>query len=153
MSNVGSGNFSQVHLVEVDKIIDGEKSTKTAIKILKEGTFAEGMKDFLHDTKLACQFNHTNIIKLYGICMSERFYCLVFEYMELGDLNNFLRNSVCSTQWLLMISNSQEQLNSQQLLRICHQIALGMEHFVSLNYVHCDLATRNCLVSTGLVVR
>ena len=116
---------------------------------------------------MACQFNHENIIKLYGICMSENFYCLVFEYMDLGDLNEFLRSSASSTQQRIMnsldnsirsrtetsLSNHPVQLNSQQLVSICHQIALGMEYFASLNHVHCDLATRNCLVGTGLVVK
>lgn len=165
--DLGSGNFGLVYQGKVDGIIDGEESTMAAIKTLREGTSAEGMKNFLHEAKLACQFDHENIIKLYGICMSESFYCLVFEYMDLGDLNEFLRNSASSTQRRIMnpldsssrsrtessLSNNPPRLNSQQLVSICHQIALGMEYFASLNHVHRDLATRNCLVGTGLVVK
>ena len=165
--DLGSGNFGLVYQGKVDGIIDGEEFTMAAIKTLREGTSAEGMKNFLHEAKLACQFDHENIIKLYGICMSEGFYCLVFEYMDLGDLNEFLRSSASSTQRRIMnpldnsirsrtessLSNSPARLNSQQLVSICHQIALGMEYFASLNHVHRDLATRNCLVGTGLVVK
>ena len=165
--DLGSGNFGLVYQGKVDGITDGEEFTMAAIKTLKEGTSAEGMKNFLHEAKLACQFDHENIIKLYGICMSEGFYCLVFEYMDLGDLNEYLRSSASSTQRRTMnpldnsirsrtessLSNSPARLNPQQLVSICHQIALGMEYFASLNHVHRDLATRNCLVGTGLVVK
>ena len=165
--DLGSGNFGLVYQGRVEGILDGEEFTMAAIKTLREGTSAEGMKNFLHEAKLACQFDHENIIKLYGICMSEGFYCLVFEYMDLGDLNEYLRNSASSTQRRIMnpldnsirsrtessLSNSPARLNSQQLVSICHQIALGMQYFASLNHVHRDLATRNCLVSTGLVVK
>lgn len=165
--DLGSGNFGLVYQGKVEGIMDGEEFTMAAIKTLREGTSAEGMKNFLHEAKLACQFDHENIIKLYGICMSHGFYCLVFEYMDLGDLNEFLRNSASSTQRRMMnpldsssrirtessLSNSPARLNTQQLVSICHQIALGMEYFASLNHVHRDLATRNCLVGTGLVVK
>ena len=165
--HLGSGNFGLVYQGKVYGIIDGEEFTMAAIKTLREGISVKGMKSFLHEAKMACQFNHENIIKLYGICMSENFYCLVFEYMDLGDLNEFLRSSASSTQQRIMnsldnsirsrtetsLSNHPVQLNSQQLVSICHQIALGMEYFASLNHVHCDLATRNCLVGTGLVVK
>ena len=165
--DLGSGNFDLVYQGKVDEIIDGEEFTMAAIKTLREGTSAEGMKNFLHEAKLACQFDHDNIIKLYGICMSEGFYCLVFEYMDLGDLNEYLRSSASSTQRRIMnpldnsirsrtesnLSNSPAWLNSQQLVSICHQITLGMEYLSSLNHIHHDLATRNCLVSTGLVVK
>ena len=165
--DLGSGNFGLVYQGKVEGIIDGEEFTMAAIKTLREGTSAEGMKNFLHEAKLACQFDHENIIKLYGICMSDSFYCLVFEYMDLGDLNEFLRSSASSLQRRIMnpldssarsrtessLSNNPPRLNPLQLVTICHQIALGMEYFASLNHVHRDLATRNCLVGTGLVVK
>ena len=165
--DLGSGNFGLVYQGKVEKIVEGEEFTMAAIKTLREGSSAEGMKNFLHEAKLACQFDHDNIIKLYGICMSEGFYCLVFEYMDLGDLNEYLRGSASSTQRRYMnpldstsrsrtessLSNNPPRLNIQQLVSICHQIALGMEYFASLNHVHRDLATRNCLVATGLVVK
>ena len=165
--DLGSGNFGLVYQGKVEGLMDGEEFTMAAIKTLREGASAEGMKNFLHEAKLACQFDHENIIKLYGICMSESFYCLVFEYMDLGDLNEFLRCSASSIQRRIMnpldssarsrtessLSNNPPRLNSQQLVAICHQIALGMEYFAGLKHVHRDLATRNCLVGTGLVVK
>ena len=65
--------------------------------------------------------------------MLSDFNCLVFEYMDLGDLNKFLRHNAS-------LSNNPPQL---MLVSICYQIALGMNYISSLKYVHCDLATRN----------
>ena len=153
VKDLGSGTFALVYQGKVEGIIEGEDYTTVAIKTLREGTSAEGMKNFLHAAKLASQFNHENIIKLYGICMSATFYCLVFKYMDLGDLNKFLCTSANSQQCIInsldtsarsrtesSLSNNPPQLNTQQLLSICYQIALGMTYLSSLKHIHCDLA-------------
>ena len=44
-------------------------------------------------------------------------------------------------------------LTKEELLVIVKQIAEGMMYISSLHLVHRDLATRNCLVATGLVVK
>ena len=153
INNIGSGNFGIVYQGKVEGIFDDQEFTLAAIKTLREGSSAEGIKNFLHEAKLGCQFDHQNIIKLYGICMSEGFYSLLFEYMDLGDLNEFLCSPQDSFTHSRTESNNPLYLNHQQLVSICHQIALGMQYFASLNYVHRDLATRNCLIGTGLVVK
>lgn len=37
--------------------------------------------------------DHPNIIKLMGIATEDGPYCMIFEFMELGDLNQFLRKA------------------------------------------------------------
>ena len=44
-------------------------------------------------------------------------------------------------------------LTTDDLMSISLQCAAGMEHLQMLRFVHRDVATRNCLVGTGLIVK
>lgn len=44
-------------------------------------------------------------------------------------------------------------LTQDDLMSMSLQCAAGMEHLQTLRFVHRDVATRNCLVGTGLIVK
>ena len=44
-------------------------------------------------------------------------------------------------------------LTANDLMSISLQCAAGMEHLQMLRFVHRDVATRNCLVASGLIVK
>lgn len=82
---------------------------------------------------------------------------MVFEYMDLGDLAEVLRqnarpfNTIKSNS--SKITTAGTLLDGRGLLSIALQIAAGMRYLASQRFVHRDLACRNCLVASGLVVK
>lgn len=166
---IGRGNFGVVFQGKVSNLHDGdaadvpdtaEGETLVAVKTLKDDC-QEALEDFAREAKIMLQFDHPNIIKLYGVCTDDMPYYLVFEYMDQGDLANFLRKNASSEQRRLMststrhrsrtdstISDDPASLSVDQLTDMCKQIAKGMEYLAGKDHVHRDLACRNCLVKT-----
>jgi len=65
------------------------KDVEIAIKTLNTNSTAKDRLRFLQEAVIMCQFNHENVIKLYGVVTDEPFM-IVLEYMSCGDLRNVL---------------------------------------------------------------
>ena len=130
---------------------DKSISVQVAVKKMKEDSDPKSWEAFNKEVKFMSQLNHVNVIHLLAVSHSsctEHF--IVMEYMENGDLNQFLLNRFFCKQHPPPSSN---QLSPQILLSICIQIANGMTYLASNNYIHRDLASRNCLVGQNYVVK
>lgn len=62
-----------------------------AIKTLKEAAMDDAKVNFDREAELLATLLHDNIVTFYGVCIDSDTSMMVFEYMENGDLNNFLR--------------------------------------------------------------
>ena len=164
---LGQGNFGIVFKGRAFDLKKGgeEEGIDVAVKMLKEEATSEVKQDFIDEAKLMFTFDHPNILKIHGVCMSEMPYQLVFEYMDEGDLTKFLRSRASSQQRRLInpfsyrsrtessYSDDPPSLTKTELLYICKQIAAGMNYLSENNHVHRDLACRNCLIKSDLVVK
>ena len=147
IGDLGERNFGMVMKGEVIGITPKEPSTLVAIKVLKEGSNKDAKNDFINEAVHMNQFDHPNILKLLGVCFDKEPLCLIFEYMDLGDLNSYLRRTVVSC------SRSSSTLTIQQLVNMAVDIAAGLEYLAVHHFVHRDLATRNCLLNEKLFVK
>jgi len=147
ISDLGQGNFGMVLKGQAKDIVAGQSSTIVAIKVLKEGSNSNSRNDFLREASLTNQFDHPNILKLLGVCLEEEPFCMIFEYMELGDLNSYLRSKAVS------VSQPSALITIQQLVNMAIDIASGLEYLAARYFVHRDLATRNCLINCKLCVK
>uniref|UniRef100_A0A7M4EMI0 Tyrosine-protein kinase receptor n=1 Tax=Crocodylus porosus TaxID=8502 RepID=A0A7M4EMI0_CROPO len=150
---LGEGAFGKVFLAECYNLIPDQEKMLVAVKALKEATESARL-DFQREAELLTVLQHEHIVRFYGVCTDDEPLIMVFEYMKHGDLNRFLRSHGPDAK-ILDNGNGQPfgQLTLSHMLQIATQIASGMVYLASLHFVHRDLATRNCLVGHGMVVK
>ncbi|KAL6466154.1 hypothetical protein MHYP_G00262870 [Metynnis hypsauchen] len=159
---LGEGQFGEVHLCEAEGLAEflGEgaplpeqdgRAVLVAVKQLRADATSNARNDFLKEIKIMSRLNDPNIIRLLCVCVHSDPLCMVTEYMENGDLNMFLsQREIEST---LTHANNIPSVSMTDLLHMAVQIASGMKYLASLNFVHRDLATRNCLLDRQLTIK
>ena len=75
------------------KIGDQSSALNVAVKTLKEGSSAETKDSFIQEVTLMSVLHHENILKLLAVSTEEEPFCMVFEFMVNGDLNQYLRKN------------------------------------------------------------
>ncbi|XP_056088550.1 epithelial discoidin domain-containing receptor 1 isoform X1 [Rhinichthys klamathensis goyatoka] len=152
---LGEGQFGEVHLCEIENPQDlanlefpfnvrKGRPLLVAVKILRPDASKNARNDFLKEVKILSRLKDPNIIRLLGVCVSSDPLCMVTEYMESGDLNQYLSHRVLLDK--TGPSHNTPTISYPALISMASQIASGMKFLSSLNFVHRDLATRNCLV-------
>ncbi|KAM8735812.1 high affinity nerve growth factor receptor [Acanthopagrus schlegelii] len=150
---LGEGAFGKVYLAECANLSPDSDKMLVAIKTLKDANEST-RQDFQREAELLTMLQHQHIVRFYGVCTDGEPLAMVFEYMRHGDLNRFLRAHGPDARILEETKMPPlGQLTLPQMLHIAAQIASGMVYLASLHFVHRDLATRNCLVGEGLVVK
>ena len=112
-------------------------TTPVAVKTLKPGSIST--EDFLQEIEVMKRLRHPGIIRLYGVCTKEPTY-IVLELAKFGCLLEYLRGDG-------------QSLKLPQLITMSGHVAAGMAYLESQNFVHCDLAARNVLVTDKLVCK
>ncbi|XP_029684547.1 discoidin domain-containing receptor 2 isoform X1 [Takifugu rubripes] len=159
---LGEGQFGEVHLCEAEgmqKFMDKEflfdvpedQLVLVAVKMLRSDANKNARSDFLKEIKIMSRLKDPNIIRLLAVCICSDPLCMITEYMENGDLNQFLSRHEPEGQ-LALISNA-PTVSFSNLCYMAAQIASGMKYLSSLNFVHRDLATRNCLVGKNFTIK
>ncbi|KAJ7985612.1 hypothetical protein DPEC_G00353870 [Dallia pectoralis] len=152
---LGEGQFGEVHLCEITSPQDlpnlefpfnvrKGRPLLVAVKILRPDASKNARNDFIKEGKILSRLKDPNIIRLLGVCVSSEPLCMVTEYMECGDLNQYLSHRVLLDK--TGPAHHSATISYPALISMASQIASGMKFLSSLNFVHRDLATRNCLV-------
>ncbi|XP_026071981.1 NT-3 growth factor receptor [Carassius auratus] len=151
---LGEGAFGKVFLAECYNLSPTKDKMLVAVKTLKDPTLT-ARKDFQREAELLTNLQHEHIVTFYGVCVDGDPLIMVFEYMKHGDLNKFLRAH--GPDAMILVDGQPMQPNGElglsQMFHIATQIAAGMVYLSSQHFVHRDLATRNCLVGNGLLVK
>ncbi|KAL8174309.1 UNVERIFIED_CONTAM: hypothetical protein K2H54_041688 [Gekko kuhli] len=157
---LGEGQFGEVHLCEADGLLEflgrgsaeaSSRAALVAVKMLRANVTKTARNDFLKEIKIMSRLKDPNIIRLLGVCVRDDPLCMITEYMENGDLHQFLLQRQSRSTFTL--SNNIPCVSCLHLLLMATQIASGMKYLASLNFVHRDLATRNCLVGNNYTIK
>ncbi|XP_060814600.1 tyrosine-protein kinase transmembrane receptor Ror-like isoform X3 [Bombus pascuorum] len=150
LEDIGEGCFGKVYKGES---CVGDSKEIVAIKVLKESASREAEEDFMREVDIMSTFGHRNILSLKGVVLREgnNSPWMVFEYMPYGDLAEVLRSN--SRQFSRSTKPGLQPLTQESLHWITIQIAAGMTYLSGQRFVHRDLACRNCLVGSDLVVK
>lgn len=147
ITTLGKGEFGEVFLAKAKGIEDNDAEVLVLVKSLQ--TRDEQLQlDFRREFEMFGKLNHSNVVRLLGLCREAEPHYMVLEYVDLGDLKQFLRISRTKDEKL-----KPQPISTKQKISFCCQVALGMEHLSNSRFVHKDLATRNCLVSAQRQVK
>ncbi|KAJ8378815.1 hypothetical protein AAFF_G00233840, partial [Aldrovandia affinis] len=141
ITTLGKGEFGEVLLAKAQGIEEGEDETVVLVKSLQ--TRDEQLQlDFRREFEMFGKLSHAHVVRLLGLCREAEPHYMILEYVDLGDLKQFLRISKSKDD-----KAKPQTLSTKQAVSICAQVALGMEHLSNHRFVHKDLAARNCLIS------
>ena len=157
---IGIGQFGEVMLAETVGLSrkdlgltpaddDRSISIKVAIKKLQSDAQAAVRENFDKEIRFMSKLHDDNIIMLLAVGTGVEPF-IVMEYMENGDLHQYLEEyrDIVTTPAV-----RQGQIPLSVLVYMAKQVASGMRYLASHNYVHRDLATRNCLVGKDYTVK
>ena len=127
---------------------DKSKSTLVAVKKLKSDAPNATKEAFEKEVNFMSRLTDRNVIRILGVCYED--IPLIMMDMEKGDLNQYLQKfkTLSTTD-----SEPQGQITTGTLVHMTTQTASAMKYLASHNFVHRDLATRNCLVGPNYLVK
>eukprot|EP00053_Salpingoeca_punica_P016121 m.150678 g.150678 ORF g.150678 m.150678 type:complete len:731 (+) comp16884_c0_seq2:320-2512(+) len=134
---LGRGGFSHVVKAKL-----GER-TVAVKKLLTDNTNINNLqvaKKLRMEAQVFSQLSHRNIVRFLGVCSVPPNFCIVMEFVEKGQLNDHLH----------------ETLPPRRVLDWAIQVANGMHYLheeAPQSIIHRDLKSNNILVSTDLILK
>ncbi|TSO37068.1 Serine/threonine-protein kinase LMTK1 [Bagarius yarrelli] len=141
LKEIGHDWFGKVFLGEVNAELS---TTQVVVKELKASASIQEQTQFLEEALPYRTLQHPAILQCLAQCTDVTPYLLIMEYCPLGDVKGYLRSCRASG------SATPDPFILQQMA--C-EIASGLQYLHKHNYVHGDLALRNCLLTSEMSVK
>ncbi|VTJ66670.1 Hypothetical predicted protein [Marmota monax] len=122
---------------------------QVVVKELRASAGPLEQRKFISEAQPYRSLQHPNVLQCLGLCVETLPFLLIMEFCQLGDLKRYLRAQRPPEG----LSPELPPRDLRTLQRMGLEIARGLAHLHSHNYVHSDLALRNCLLTSDLTVR
>ncbi|EPB66905.1 SH2 domain protein [Ancylostoma ceylanicum] len=134
---IGEGQFGSV--VEGKLNLNNRPPIDVAVKMSKEEHMDfEQVKELLKEARIMRCIIHPNIVIMYGVAVDKEPVLIVMELMKKGELRKFLLK---------------KKSTPKQKLNWIAQAAYGLAYLHSSNFIHRDIAARNCLLTDHNVLK
>ena len=131
---LGRGFFGEVYLVTHKDT--GEKMVLKELYRVEE----DAQMNFLKEVAVLRSLNHDNVLHFIGVLYKDKKLHLLTEFISGGNLKE-------------LIQDMNKPLTWEQRINVAKDIASGMAYLHSMNIIHRDLNSQNCLVrENGTVV-
>ncbi|KAK2829422.1 hypothetical protein Q7C36_017412 [Tachysurus vachellii] len=141
LKEIGHDWFGKVFLGELNA---GLSTTQVVVKELKASASIQEQTQFLEEALPYRTLQHPAILQCLAQCTDVTPYLLIMEYCPLGDVKGYLRSCRAAG------SATPDPFILQQMA--C-EIASGLQYLHKHNYIHSDLALRNCLLTSEMSVK
>ncbi|KAM7346076.1 protein tyrosine kinase 7 [Cochliomyia hominivorax] len=122
------------------------------VKALNKVKDENACSEFRRQIEMFRTLTHKGVVRLYGLCREKDPHYMVLEYTDWGDLKQFLLATAGKVNTSTN-SSSPPPLQTGQVLAVAYQIARGMDAIYRSRFIHKDLATRNCIISSDFIVK
>ncbi|XP_037332820.2 serine/threonine-protein kinase LMTK1 isoform X1 [Pungitius pungitius] len=141
LKEIGHGWFGKVLLGEVNA---GLSTTQVIVKELKASASVQDQMQFLEEAQPYRTLQHSALLQCLAQCSEVTPYLLVMEFCPMGDLKSYMRSC--------QVADS-EMPDPLILQRMACDIASGLVQLHKYNFIHSDLALRNCLLTSEMSVK
>ena len=159
MKGLGIGRFGEVVLattnglslndMQLSEMDDKEDvSIHAVVKKMKVSPSPTEQEAFRMEAKFMSCLKHPNVVRLLGVCIYDPAF-IMMEYMEEGDLSQFLQRYT----EIVTTPSSDTQIATSTIVYMASQIANAMTYLADFDFVHRDLACRNCHVGKNFTVK
>ncbi|KAJ7633219.1 kinase-like domain-containing protein [Roridomyces roridus] len=128
---VAGGSFSDVYT----GYLHGQRVAVKMMRVFDQSDINALLKGFSREAVIWRQLSHPTLLPFYGLYKFRQRLCLVSPWMENGHVRAFLKK---------------ESYNTERLLSLALDVALGLKHLHAQNIVHGDLKGENIFVTSSL---
>ena len=139
-------SLADMRLSETDT--NRDISIYSVLKKLKPNPSTTEQEAFDKEVKFMSVLKHPNVVQFIGVCYQDPAF-IIMEHMDEGDLNQFLQKY----SEIVTAPSTNTQIAISTLAYMAFQIASAMKYLAALNFIHRDLASRNCFVGERFTIK